>query len=403
MKRCINLDWLEVFTLEPADRELSAGFFMSKGFAVKLRAYGTPQYAEMFTLCQNGEPFLEIRRNPLSKKSKGGILHDRSCHIRLTNNTCYKTSPIDLLRNFITTYNYTLKGITRIDICLDFVHFDYGQSPGRFLASYLSRKVAKINQSTVKAIGRDTFIDMKFNYATWGSKTSMISTKLYNKTLELKDAEDKAYIRQAWYGCGLTDDIDNKSNKQIWRVEFSIKSDVKKWVKVDNELHDISRTFFIANNLLMYDTRQKLLAVFMSLQDHYFHFRVLEQDHNGKTKRKDRCKRVNLFKLSNTDEVYKPSVMTLTKLPTRTDKILINRCRKIEADTSMPTWAHESAEKIRVLLAEEVAELNRLNNNSILADYYNKSTELSAAELKNIYENLMTESGYTVSDLHHDQ
>ena len=84
--------------------------------------------------------------------------------------------------------------------------------------------------------------------------------------------------------------------------------------------------------------------------------------------------------------------MTLSKLPTRTDKMLINRCRKIEADVSLPVWAHESAAKLRILLAEEVAELNRLNNNSLLADYYNKSTELSASEIKRIYENLMIES-----------
>lgn len=392
MKRCVNIDWLEIFVLEPAERELSAGFFMREGFAVNIRAYGTPQYAEMFTLYRDGEQFLEIRRNPLSKKSKGGILHDRACHIRLTNNTCYKQSPINLLRTFLVKFNYTLKGITRIDICLDFQYFDYHQNPETFLASYLARKIAKINQCTVKAIGKDNFYEMKFNYAAWGSKTSMISTKMYNKTLEIADVHDKPYIRQSWYECGLTQDIDNTENKQIWRVEFSIKSDAKKWLKLDNELHEPTRTFFAMNNLLMYDNRQKLLSVFMSLQDHYFHFRYLENDEKGKTKRKDRCKRVNLFRLNPNDEIYIPSKMTLSKIPTRTDKMLINRCRKIEADVSLPVWAKESAEKLRILLAEEVAELNRLNNNTILSDYYNKSTELSAQEMKRIYEKLMIES-----------
>lgn len=70
--KCVNLDWLEVFCLEPAD--MPAQYFQNLGWQVNVREYGTPLYREMFTLLtEHGKPFLEIRRNPYSLKENGGI------------------------------------------------------------------------------------------------------------------------------------------------------------------------------------------------------------------------------------------------------------------------------------------------------------------------------------------
>ena len=40
--KCVNLDWLEVFCLEPAD--MPAQYFQNLGWQVNVREYGTPLY-----------------------------------------------------------------------------------------------------------------------------------------------------------------------------------------------------------------------------------------------------------------------------------------------------------------------------------------------------------------------
>ena len=94
--RCINLDWLEVFAKEPA--ALNPDYFRAAGYNVNVREYGTPQYAQMFTLSLGALPLLEIRRAPYSLKSQGGIFETGAMHIRLCNNTCYARTRLSNLR-----------------------------------------------------------------------------------------------------------------------------------------------------------------------------------------------------------------------------------------------------------------------------------------------------------------
>ena len=90
--KLVNLDWLEVYCLEPAGLAIpDAAFFVAQGFEVKAREYGTPQYREMFTIFDGDHfPMYEIRRNPYSIKANGGIFNARACHIRLSNRQCYQ-------------------------------------------------------------------------------------------------------------------------------------------------------------------------------------------------------------------------------------------------------------------------------------------------------------------------
>ena len=65
IKRCVNIDWLEVYVLEDNMRyPCNADYFRRHGYFVTERVYGTRQYKEMFTLDDShGETFIEIRRN----------------------------------------------------------------------------------------------------------------------------------------------------------------------------------------------------------------------------------------------------------------------------------------------------------------------------------------------------
>lgn len=309
--RCVNLDWLEVHCMEPSGDPHDANYFRRVGLTVSERDYGTRVYKEMFTVNDvHGNPFVEVRRAPYST-GYGGIHAVEECHLRLVNAACYLDNAAALMQNFIDTYHYTINRISRIDICLDFERFDEGDDPAVFLSRYLRQVYSKINQGNITAHGADRWNGQVWNSVSWGSPTSAIGTKFYNKTMELYDPATgtyrKPHIRYAWLKCGLIDDFhkvmkqgkDGWYTPQIWRVEFSIRSSVKKWFAIElngEEKHYQS----IRNTLDMYDCREKLLTLFASLQQHYFHFK-----HYQKEQRKDRCPDKVLFRWSGVQMTYK--------------------------------------------------------------------------------------------------
>lgn len=309
--RCVNLDWLEVHCMEPSGDPHDANFFRRVGLTVSERDYGTRVYKEMFTVNDvHGNPFVEVRRAPYST-GYGGIHAVEECHLRLVNAACYLDNAAALMQNFIDTYRYTVNRISRVDICLDFERFDEGDDPAVFLSRYLRQVYSKINQGNITAHGADRWNGQVWNSVSWGSPTSAIGTKFYNKTMELYDAATgtyrKPHIRYAWLKCGLIDDFhkvmkqgkDGWYTPQIWRVEFSIRSSVKKWFAIElngEEKHYQS----IRNTLDMYDCREKLLTLFASLQQHYFHFK-----HYQKEQRKDRCPDKVLFRWNQPQVTYK--------------------------------------------------------------------------------------------------
>lgn len=303
MTRCINLDWLEVFCFEIGEPH-DADYFRRAGFVVDVREYGTRIYNQMFTLLgDDGHPLLEVRRSP-----KSLLMPQQATHLRLVNRSCYFDNAADVMAQFIDRYDYTFQRISRVDICLDFVRFDDNTLPRVFMQRYMRGKFSKINQANIRAHGSDNWTGRVWNSVSWGSPSSMIGTKFYNKTLELYDPKTdsygKPYIRYAWFNAGLIDNIDrctlNNEQQEIWRVEFSIKSSVKRWSVI--ELDGKSKHYQSLHNTLdCYDCKDKLLTMFAALQQHYFHFKryVMGQ-------RKDRCPDRRLFNFNIAQTLVKP-------------------------------------------------------------------------------------------------
>ncbi len=315
--RCINIDWLECYCLEPSPRD--AEYFASRGWTVVPRDYGTRVFNEMFVLYEPStyEPLIEIRRAPkISASDKKQVIDPHACHIRLCNRTCYFPNAALIMNQFIEQYEYVFMRIKRIDICLDFELFDSGDNPERFLSRVLAKKYSKINVCDICVHGVDEWDGQKWNSASWGSKKSDISTKLYCKSLELAQVKDKPYIRQAWARSGLVDDfIKLTKTKQtkagpitykpiIWRLEFSISSSVKKWFCIVDQLTSKPQKRSVHNTLDCYFSKQQLLDVFASLVEHYFHFKKHTRDKNGNVKRKDRCEDKILFDFTKEQQFF---------------------------------------------------------------------------------------------------
>lgn len=352
--RCVNIDWLEVYCLESNDRyPCNAEYFRRRGYFVNERDYGTRQYAEMFVIVdEDNNPLIEVRRNPKSGSSDFSGFLPQSCHLRIPNWRCYQDDIVQWLRDFLLLHDYIFKRIFRLDICYDFERFDSGDLPARFARRYLERKFRKINQTRVSSYGQDNWNDFDWETISWGSPTSMVSTKLYNKTKELSHAKnDKPYIRTAWFLAGLVDNPiscikrrrdGSEYNPEIWRVEFSMKSAADNWLVIENQHGKRPKKQAIPHTLSMFDSKDKLWQRFQDLAFHYFRFKYREYKdeersiaavainhdlpvHDGELKRKDRCRDKVLFHWDKDHEFAKISLPPPPSKPDNEDMILKRR------------------------------------------------------------------------------
>lgn len=348
--RCANIDWLEVYCIEPFMQPRDAQYFRDQHYEVRERDYGTRVYRQMFVICdQYGNPWVEVRRDPASAGEPNSVLQIGSCHLRLTNRACYYDHAATDLREFMNLHGYTYSRISRIDVCLDFSIFDSGDNPAAFLRRYLKGKYRKINQARVHVHGDDTWSGQEYNSISWGSKRSQVSTKLYNKTKELSEVHDKPYIRQSWFAAGLIDHpIDcyklmtngEKRYPDIWRLEFSITSSVKGWYTIEED-GNAKKLHSYRNNLDIWDSREKVLQKILSLIPHYFKFKYYRPDIS-----KYECRDKVLFQILPDDKVYHVERVAAASKPLNP----INKLRHLLEEYRERKHDHEIQQSIDVIL-----------------------------------------------------
>lgn len=325
MKVCVNIDWLEVFCIEPTLEPRDPTYYERLGLEVEVRNYGTPQYRQMFTVKWQKLPFIEVRRDPYSLRREGGIFEEGACHIRLSNRFCYAYNPISLLRAFLITHGYEYRSISRIDLCCDFQEFQNHYSVQNFIKGYIRGSIWKINQPKLAAHGTDTHDDRVWNSLKWGSPASPVNTKLYNKSLELKEVQEKPYIRECWAKAEFNPAL------PVWRIEFSISSDVKGLVLSHKSGEDV----WADNTLTAYDTKDKLWEMWRYYASKYFHFKKKVRTREGTFQRKDRCPDVRCFDYNDMEFVANPKRVTSQQAANRMDKIMLNRLKELYKTTDL--------------------------------------------------------------------
>lgn len=372
--RCINLDWLEVYCIEEAGRApVDADYYIRNGYEVRKRDYGTRQYKEMFTvLDQYGEPFLEVRRDPVSANSGAvdiGIFDPLSCHIKLCNRYCYHPQAIDVFAEFLHLHGYAIQHIFRIDLCLDFVRFDRGDDPHKFMLRYLEGKFSKINQGNISSHGKDTWNGRVWNSLSWGAPSSMVSTKFYCKSLELIEAKDKPYIRYAWFAAGLIDDYQtlekvmpdgSKQVQIIYRVEFSIRSKARHWLVIEDNNGRKEKKIAKPHDLACYRTKMQQLEAFAMLAHHYFHFKYFQKD-----QRKDRCPDKVLFEFNLQHQPYVLDRLMSSAPKDAAECALLKKLRLYRITTT-----DDEARKACDVL---IAQLEHSSLRRTMPDYYDKT------------------------------
>lgn len=345
MIRCCNIDWLEVYCFETGVPHLP-DYFRDRGLVVVERDFGTRVYNQMFTVCDSeGTAFVEVRRKP-----KNPLIVQESTHLRLVNRSCYYPDAAKRLQKFMDEHGYVFQRVSRVDICLDFTRFDDNTLPRVFMQRYMRGKFSKINQSRIHSHGSDTWTGRVWNSVSWGAPSSMISTKFYNKTLELYDPKTDSYgkpwIRYAWLKAGLIDDMERCSlhgeTQEIWRLEFSIRSAVKGWFVIERDGQNKAYQS-IRSDLSTYDSPDKLLCIFASLTRHYFHFKryIPEQ-------RKDRCPDRVLFRWDGLQQFVEIDRQTETMPSQAPPSLLLKLVRRIRVVLD----SHSITSQVRALLEE---------------------------------------------------
>lgn len=355
--RCINIDWLEVYCLESNERTpCNADYFRQNGYLVKEREYGTRVYKEMFEIVDEmNNPLIEIRRNPASGTSSFNGLIPTSTHIRLPNWMLYQGNPIEFLRSFLLKNDYIFKRIYRIDLAYDFEYFDTGDKPATFARRYLEGRYRKINQCDLSVHGKDMWDVITYNSLSWGSRSSMVTTKLYNKTMELRQAKnDKPWIKSSWMIHELIDNPMSMTKRNalgelykpdIWRVEFSMMSQADGWIVIDFNQGSKPIKQTIPHKLSMFDTDDKLWQRFQDLAFNYFHFKhadkkkriegvagvALSKVHSDKEsewQRKDRCRDKVLFYWDKGHQFMRLAMAPAASKPARFEDILARKLRE---------------------------------------------------------------------------
>lgn len=320
MKYLVNVDWVELYC--EFDSLLFRNEFATPhatdlhGFGVLLREYGTRVYANVASITYHGEPFAVITYNPLSSLDRGGIMSPLMCHIKLENEWCYKEDWWDIMKHALRVFRINPKRLSRADLCCDVQWFECGMYAADLCMGLIRRKYYKIHQPNWSAHGQDAR-KITWNSLSFGSASSQVFTRFYNKSLELKQKKDKQYIRECWKIAGL------KEDKDVWRIEFALKDSGLSLIE-DRGTEIDSDTGEVQCRDVQHDItpdvladRSKLEEWFLRYAQHYFDIRK-----NTGASRYD-CPPLRL--LPTTPRLFRPIQRPHLGTMTRTDRMVINR------------------------------------------------------------------------------
>lgn len=232
---------------------------------------------------------------------------DNMCHVKLCNEWCYNDSWAYIFKTALRSFRINPIRPSRIDLAGDVQNFECGVPASVVAQKLMQRQYYKIHQSNWRAVGNDA-ASLSWNSLGFGSKSSPVYTRFYNKTLELRQEKDKQYIRECWELAGLD------MSKDVWRVEFAL-TDTGRDV-IDDETGEC---FSLSIDDI--DDHDKVTALFCHYAQHYWDIRKVEGD-----KRRYDCKRLAMFPTSPNQflPVQRPHYSTCT----RTDRLVLKRMQE---------------------------------------------------------------------------
>lgn len=272
----ISCDWWQ------ASVDASQFLWEHQDYNCQLLPVKSRTFQEVWNISKNGATIATLCRKPYSPKIPQAI-----GTLKIENYILYHTDRCRIIDQITSDLQLYVRGTTRIDICGDFRRL-CGKLPELVIRDILEERIYKVGHSNVTTIGdhnrdREQFTSYgtagrtnSFSYLRYGSRTSRISTYLYNKTKELNEQHDKPYIRDMWAENGWHGDMN------VWRLEYSIKG--REMLHISKETGEV-----MPNNPKVWLRDDVMQQVYGSLCGHYFDLREKTQV------RKDREQRIPLW------------------------------------------------------------------------------------------------------------
>lgn len=299
MTKLITIDWLSLYVQCPRIEYDSI-------FTIKRLPHGTRQYKCIDEYWLNNERIATLCHQPHST-----ILLAGSGILKYENQIFYKYGYERYIPYLLNEQSFNVLSISRVDIACDFQYFENKLAPQALISKFLHNKIWKIGAAKYRVIGHQAK-QHHHDYLRFGSNTSDVSVYLYNKSLEMRQVKQKNYIIERWK------ELDFEKDKDIWRLEVSIKgSEIKFCDKNDGEVRRL-----IFSDLLNETNRKDL---YFSMIEKYFEFRI-----NDNQQRKNRMKRLILF--SENAERYIIQIPDKHNITSKSDKIFVRKCEEMFAE-----------------------------------------------------------------------
>lgn len=308
----INVDWLQVYCHDANIGFLNVIYFEKSNYEFVLLPHGSRHFKEIWEVYnEDGEKYAIIQRTPHS-----GIISSDGAIIQLCNRELYRPHYAAEFLLFLSAHKFAYKSISRLDICFDSNTLRNNLRHSSLIKSLMQGTVLKNNQSKVQwnfssiaNVGKP----MVCNSCSFGSKSSGVSTKMYNKTLEMKEQKNKPYITENWVYNGLN------VNQDVWRIEISIKSDSSTTIRTETgEIFRID-----ADSLKM---QQCVEDIFFSYAKKYFSFKS-----NNGTKNKTRMPDYLIFPDERIATLH-PVRITECKDSGRSDRIFLKKLLSLQTE-----------------------------------------------------------------------
>lgn len=301
---CINVDWLQVFCLDENPESLTV-HNIKQDYEFILQPHSSRHFKEIWRVVNSdGDDYAVIQRRPFSS-----IITKEGAIVQLCNRELYKPHMSATFSMFLRLHGFKYKSISRIDLCFDSNVLAGGLLHANLIKGLMSEAYLKNNQAKVKwhfdamaNVGRP----MECNSASFGSKSSPVSTKIYNKTLELSEVKNKPYIVECWGFNGLD------TSKDVWRIEISIKSEAT------TALHTSSGEI-LRLSPSMVEFQDDIEDIFFSYAKRYFAFKV-----NDGKKNKTRMADLPIFPTERSRTI-RPLRITNERDATRSDRVFLKK------------------------------------------------------------------------------
>lgn len=307
----ISCDWLQM--------HVNAKAFKSDHprYNCQLMTVKSRTFSEVWSISKDGRPIAYLQCKPFSPK-----IPPHCGTIKIENYILYNENRCAIIDQILSDLQLYVLGTTRLDICGDFRRIAH-RLPEQLIIDIIQERIYKVGHAKCTTIGdqqQQRFTTYgtagktnTFSYLRYGSRSSRISTYLYNKTKELNEEHDKPYIREMWKQNGWYGDMN------VWRLEFSIKGRNMKFIEKDTGE-------ILPNNPKLWIKGDIMPTIYAALCRHYFDLRHKTQI------RKDREQPIELWSDATPCE-HLVKKLDSNKYSNRMDKVFLRKLANIATET----------------------------------------------------------------------